>query len=153
MDQLSEKIIPLIVSGEAKKYNPICLYGKPYQVEHFSETLQLACLAENPHTSICSLSGDSFRHQFVHSIRGDYKDTFLKRIRMSDMLIFTNVEAIQGSKFVMWEFFSMFDYYYERGKMIVVGSSVPYASFFHSSMEDRVVAQLQGGLVISLEDN
>ena len=72
---------------------------------------------------------------------------------MYDMLIFTNVEAIQGSKFLMWEFFSMFDYYYERGKMIVVGSSFPYASFFHSSMEDRVVAQLQGGLVISLEDN
>ena len=31
--------------------------------------------------------------------------------------------------------------------------SKEHASFFHSSMEDRVVAQLQGGLVISLEDN
>lgn len=150
MDAISEMLIPLIADGGAKKYNPICVYGDRYQVERFSETVQLACLETNPGISICCLSGESFLQQHILSIRGGYEDVFRKRIRAADMLIFTNVEQIQGKESCMWEFFSLFDHYYEQGKIIVVGSAVPYAELH--TMEDRVLAQLQGGLVVELKD-
>lgn len=50
----------------------------------------------------------------------------------------------------MWEFYSLFDYYYEQGKMIIIGSSVPYSELY--CMEDRVMTQLQGGLILDLND-
>ena len=150
MDNLSEKLIPLIATGEVKQYNPICVYGKQYQVDRFSETVQSASLKEDPSLRICVLSGELFTKQLMLSLRGDYTETFRNRIRMADMLIFTDVDLIQGKTSTMWEFFSLFDYYYEQGKRIIVGSSVPYSDLF--AMEDRVMAQLQGGLIVELKD-
>lgn len=71
-------------------------------------------------------------------------------MRSADMLIFTDIDVIQGKKACMWEFFSLFDHYFEQGKIIVVGSSIPYTRL--AAMEDRVITQLHGGLVVALKE-
>ena len=151
MDDYSEKLITLIAEGKAKQYNPICVYGKRYLVEQFSDNVQLACLKTTPNTRICCLSGETFVKRLIHSVRGGYTDTFRELLRIADMLVFTDIEEIQGKQVCMWEFFSLFDHYYEQGKMIIIGSSVPYSDLI--SLEDRVLTQLQGGLIVELKDD
>ena len=89
--------------------------------------------------------------RLIHSVRGGYTDTFRELLRIADMLVFTDIEEIQGKQVCMWEFFSLFDHYYEQGKMIIIGSSVPYSDLI--SLEDRVLTQLQGGLIVELKDD
>ena len=48
----------------------------------------------------------------------------------------------------MWEFYSLFDNYYEQGKMIVIGSSTPYSDL--TALDDRVLTQLQSGIILKL---
>ena len=150
MDKFSEMFIPLIATGKAKEYSPICVYGKQYQGERFSELVQLASMKADPTLRICALSGESFPKQLALSVRGDYKEAFRNRIRTADMLIFTDIDLIQGRTSAMWEFFSLFDYYYELGKTIIIGSSVPYPDLL--TMGDRVMVQLQCGLVVDLKE-
>ncbi len=146
-----ERLIPLIADGKAKQYNPVYVYGHPHQVERFSEAVQLACIEASPRLRICCLSGRDFFRQIILGIQGSYEGTLRKRFRLADMLIFTDIDEIQGNEICMWEFFSLFDHYYEQGKMIIIGSSIPYSKMI--AMEDRVMAQLQGGLVIDLAED
>lgn len=146
---LAESLIPLIAQGRAKKYNPIYVYGQRYQIEQFSEKVQLACLKATPNMNICYLSGEDFSEQIALSIRGCYEDTFRTRIRMYEMLIFTDIDKIQGKNKCMQEFYSLFDHYFENGRMIIIGSSVPCSDL--TAMEERVNTQLQSGLVVKLQ--
>jgi len=144
--ELSEEIlISLIVQGKAIQYNPVYIYGKSYDIEGFSERLQ-SRLDEKKADRVCALQGDSFVKQLIKSYIGGFKDEFRKRIRNADILIFTSIEEIQGKNACMEEFYSLFDYYYERQRMIIIGSSLPANQL--TKLAERVYTQISSGLIV-----
>ena len=131
------------------RHNPLYLYGSPLQLaEVVNKIVEQALLGAC--NKVMQVNAEDFSSALICGILEDRNYDVRKSFRNSDMLVFENIEGLGGKEMSQEEFYCLFDHYYERGKQIIITSSVPPRELHR--LEDRIHTQIESGLIFCVDE-
>ena len=126
-------------------FNPLYLYGSHLQIAEIVNDIVLHGVRE----TIIRVNVEDFSVALICGILEDSYDEVRSSFRTGDMIIFENIEGLCGKEMSQQEFYGLFDYYYERGRQIIITSLVPPRELH--GLEDRVRTQIESGMIFCVD--
>jgi chromosomal replication initiator protein DnaA len=130
-------------------YNPLFLYGPVgCGKTHLLHAIANRMRAQQPELNILRMRTETLIERLSHAIRYDKLLQFKQELASLDALLLDDIEYVGGRELVQQEIFSRFSEFLLRDAQLVVTSTVHPREI--RALSDRVMAQLQGGLITSV---
>jgi len=140
------------VTEEPGKFNPLYLFG-PVGVgkTHLLHAIGNAILKKDPWKTVRYVNSTSFLNEFIFTVRQNNRDSlesFKMRYQSYNVLLFDDIQFLNGgAEKTQEEFFSLFNFLYERKRQIVIASDRPsYELPLHERLKSRFVHGLQADI-------
>jgi len=140
-----------VAKAPAAAYNPLFIYGGVgLGKTHLMQAVGHRLAALNPGATIAYVSGETFLHQFVSSIREDRMSEFRQRYRSVDLWLVDDIQFIasRDSTRTEAEFFHTFNALHATNKQIVITSDRPPKDLL---IEDRLRNRFEWGLITDIK--
>lgn len=139
-----------VAEAPGKAYNPLFVYGGVgLGKTHIMQAIGHYTLETRPHLNVEYITTDAFIHEMMSFVQSGNLLNFRNRYQKSDILLMDDVQFIQGKERTQYEFFQIFNAFFEAKKQIVVTcdrlpKEIP-------TLEDRMVSRLNWGLIADIK--
>lgn len=131
-------------------YNPLFIWGGTgLGKTHLMEAIGHHVLDNNPETSVCYITSETFLNEYVNAIASDGLLAFRARYRKYDLLLLDDVQFIVGKKQFQEEFFNTINQLLIYNKQVVMTSDVAPKEL--QGLEERLISRFQQGMVVEIE--
>ena len=131
-------------------YNPLFIWGGTgLGKTHLMEAIGHYVLDNNPETSVCYITSETFLNEYVNAIASAGLPAFRARYRKYDLLLLDDVQFIVGKKQFQEEFFNTISQLLIYNKQVVMTSDVAPKEL--QGLEERLVSRFQQGMVVEIE--
>ncbi len=133
-----------------RAYNPLFIYGGVgLGKTHLMQAIGHYVAVTKPNLIVEYNTSDAFIHEFMTCIREKRLHEFRNHYQRLDVLLLDDVQFLEGKDRTQYEFFHIFNDFYEKKKQIVVTcdrlpKDIP-------TMEDRLTSRLSWGLVCDIQ--
>ena len=147
-NKLYQGIVDGLVAGN-RMYTSLFFYGEESLVSDRCMGLVLAYQKRYPDRKVVWESGKEFTGKMIRAIKEGTWEDYHRELYSGDILVFDHAELLAGMRTTMEVFYELFDYYFMRGKPIVIGSSV--IPRLMEGLDDRIRTQFEGCLMLQAE--
>ena len=131
-------------------YNPLFIWGGTgLGKTHLMEAIGHHVLDNNPETSVCYITSETFLNEYVNAIASAGLPAFRARYRKYDLLLLDDVQFIVGKKQFQEEFFNTINQLLIYNKQVVMTSDVAPKEL--QGLEERLISRFQQGMVVEIE--
>ena len=133
----------------SSNYNPLFLYGgSGLGKTHLMHAIGNYVKTEFPEKNVVYVNSEKFINEFIRAIRFNKFEPFRNKYRMTDLLLFDDIQFIEGKEQMQEEFFHTFNALYEVGKQIVMTCDKPPQSLI--TLEERLKTRFSSGITIDI---
>jgi chromosomal replication initiator protein len=139
-----------IAQRPAVTYNPFFVYG-PVGLgkTHLVQAIGHQVLRQHPHLSVKYLTMEQFTNELIQAITTKSFNTFRERYRKgADVLIFDDIQFLEGKERTQEELFHTFNSLYEAGKQLILTSDREPKALI--SLEERLRSRFECGLIADI---
>ncbi len=131
------------------KTTPLFLFGDPgLGKTHLAQSILHALLEKNPRLNPGYFSISDFKDEFLAALSSRKTLEFKNRYRDFDMIVVEDIQYLRSTaELTQEEFFHIFNYYYEKGKQIIITSDRPA---LHLHLTSRLMSRVMSGLPVFL---
>jgi chromosomal replication initiation ATPase DnaA len=130
-------------------YNPLFVYSRPgLGKTHLLMSVGHAARAIDPALGIDYLTLDEFVERFHAAVGAGQGDAYRRRFLDTGILLLDDVQFLAGHREMQSELLRLLDAMQAAGRQVVLASDRPPGDI--SSLDDRLVLRLGGGLVVDL---
>ena len=131
-------------------YNPLYIYGP----SGAGKTHLLCAIANEihinrPEANVHYVNADTFVSELIWGLRNGQYDAFRQKYRSVDVLIFDDVQFLEGKASAQEEFYYIFDFLYQNNKLLVFSAN-RYPSLI-SGLEHYLYTKFEQGVVIGID--
>ncbi len=138
-----------VADSPAENYNPLYIFSKPSSGKtHLLNAIGNQVLENNPFAKVIYVSLDQLSSDFATASRNRKFRKFREDYRNSDILLVDDIHLLTGREKLQKELITIFNYYYESKKQIVVGGQIPPGQIRNLLPELR--SRLEWGLLSEL---
>jgi chromosomal replication initiator protein DnaA len=138
-----------VAEAPAKAYNPLFIYGESglgkthllHAIGRYTQSLFAGHRARY-------VSAEEFTNEFINSVRDGRGDQFRRSYRDLDLLLFDDIQFLEGKEQTQEEFFHTFNTLYNANKQIVIASDRSPHQL--ATLDNRLRSRLEAGLVVDL---
>ena len=135
------------VSENISHYNPLYIYGGVGMGKtHLLNSIGIELKKNN---KVMFISAERFMYQFVKSIKSNDMVKFKEYFRNTDILLFDDIQFMNGKEAMQEEFFHTFNALLDKGSQIIV--SADRAPNKLSRIQERIKSRFSGGLVVDIQ--
>ncbi len=149
-NQLPYNAAYAVAEAPGRAYNPLFIYGGPgLGKTHLMQAIGHYVAATKPNLIVEYNTCDSFVTEFLTCVREKRAYDFKNHYLNLDILLIDDIQFLEGKDRTQYEFFQIFNEFYEKKKQIVVTSDrlpkdIP-------TLEDRLLSRLNWGLVCDIQ--
>ena len=142
-----------VAEGSEIKYNPICIYGHA----GVGKTTMVHCIgnyiAEHmPEKKVIYTMGSEFVDELIKAMQqGISMVDFRAKYKEADLLIIDDIHVVAGKEATQDALLSIFKYFIESGKQIIVTTNVPIWRLFTIDYNHNLQSQIEGGLTLMIK--
>ena len=149
-NRLAHAVCLAVAEGFSKEYNPLFLYGGAgLGKTHLMHAVGHFILSQNPKRKVLYVSSEMFTNELIKAISERKNEAFRNKYRTVDLLLFDDVQFIQGRESTEEEVFNTFDTLYHSGKQIVFSSDRPPKEL--GDIPDRLRSRFTWGMVADIQ--
>lgn len=138
-----------VANTPGKRYNPLFLYGTVgLGKTHLLQAIGNVVKQKTSHLKVHYTSCETFVNELVDAIQNRRTLQFKNKYRHKDVLLIDDIQFLEGKETAQEEMFYTFNSLYDTGSQIVLSSDRPPSAL--STLEERLVSRLQGGLVCDI---
>lgn len=129
--------------------NPLYVYGDAgLGKTHLVHAMVHSALRRQPSLRVACIGIEEFREEFQEALAARKTLEFKNRYKKFDLLIVEDFHLLKStSEATMEEFFHIFNYYFERGRQIVITADRPASAL---KIPSRLMSRLLSGLQVPL---
>lgn len=137
-----------VAERPGKTYNPLFLYGGPgLGKTHLLHAIGQKVVESKPNARVVYVSGETFTHHYVTSLRERSNSEFRRKYRNVDVWLVDDIQFIAGKERTEEEFFHTYNALYETRKQIVLSSDKPPKDL---QLDERLLSRFECGLVADI---
>ncbi len=133
-------------------YNPLFIWGgSGYGKTHLMHAIGHEILKRNPEMNIMYVTSEMFTNEVIESIRfGDQAviSKFRDKYRNLDLLLFDDVQFLEGKESTQEEFFHTFNELHASGKAIIISSDKPPKNL--TTLAERIKSRFNWGITVDI---
>jgi len=149
-NRLAHAVCLAVAEGYSKEYNPLFLYGEAgLGKTHLMHAIGQFILSANPKRKVLYVSSEMFTNELIKAISEKKNEAFRNKYRTVDILLFDDVQFVQGRESTEEEVFNTFDTLYHTGKQIVFSSDRPPKEL--GNIPDRLRSRFTWGMVADIQ--
>ncbi|MEW5945521.1 MAG: chromosomal replication initiator protein DnaA [bacterium] len=139
-----------VAEAPGKSYNPLFIYGGVgLGKTHVMQAIGHYIINTKPHLNLDYVTTDAFIHEMMNFVQEGKLLDFRNKYLRSDVLLIDDIQFVQGREGTQYEFFQIFNSFYESKKQIVITcdrlpKDIP-------TLEDRLVSRLNWGLIADIK--
>lgn len=139
-----------ICEAPGVNYNPLFIYGPVGTGKtHLLEGIYREVRRNDSQLQVVFLTSESFANYFTDALRNHTLPSFRQRFRSVDVLLFDDVEFLEGKRVIQEEFLHTFKQLISHGRQVVLtGGRHPRLC---TKMSDELRTRLLSGMVCRLE--
>jgi chromosomal replication initiator protein len=139
-----------VADSPGKAYNPVFLYGGPgLGKTHLLHAIGQRILHNKPNAHVVYVSGETFTHHYISSLRERKNSEFRRKYRNVDVWLVDDIQFIAGKERTEEEFFHTYNALYETRKQIVLSSDRPPKDL---QLDTRLLSRFECGLVADIAE-
>lgn len=139
-----------VADSPGKAYNPVFLYGGPgLGKTHLLHAIGQRIVQNKPNAHVVYVSGETFTHHYISSLRERKNSEFRKKYRNVDVWLVDDIQFIAGKERTEEEFFHTYNALYETRKQIVLSSDRPPKDL---QLDNRLLSRFECGLVADIAE-
>jgi chromosomal replication initiator protein len=139
-----------VADSPGKAYNPVFLYGgSGLGKTHLLQAIGHRALANKPNSRVVYVSGETFTHHYISSLRERKNSEFRRKYRNVDVWLVDDIQFIAGKERTEEEFFHTYNALYETRKQIVLSSDKPPRDL---QLDGRLLSRFECGLVADIAE-
>jgi chromosomal replication initiator protein len=149
-NQMANNAALAAAEAPGRAYNPLFLFGgSGLGKTHLLQAIGHYIAATKPNLIVEYITTDAFTNEYLNCIRENRLHEFKNHFLKLDVLLIDDIHFFERKVGTMYEFFHIFNDFYEKKKQIVITSDrlpkdIP-------TMEDRLVSRLNWGLVCDIQ--
>ncbi|MCC6443652.1 MAG: chromosomal replication initiator protein DnaA [Armatimonadetes bacterium] len=148
-NRLAEAGARSVADHPAQAYNPLFIHGGPgLGKTHLMHAIGHHILARSSSTRIAYMSGETFTHHYVSSMRDHKTEEFRRRYRSIDIWLVDDIQFIADKERTKEEFFHTFNALYHTNKQIIISSDRSPREL--RLMDDRLKSRFECGLIADI---
>ena len=147
-NKLYRGIVDGLIAGN-RMYTSLFFYGEEALVSDRCMGLVLSYQNQFHDRKVVWENGKEFTGKMIRAIKENTWEDYRRELYIGDILVFDHAEFLAGMRTTMEVFYELFDYYFMRGKPIVIGSSV--VPRLMEGLDDRIRTQFEGCLMLQAE--
>jgi len=135
-----------------RNYNPLFLYGgSGLGKTHLMHAIGNYVTTSKPEKKVIFVQCEKFVNEFISTIqRGSSAyDDFRNKYRNADLLLFDDIQFLEGKEQMLEEFFYTFNTLHDAGKHIVMTCDKPPHSL--TTLEARLRTRFSSGLTVDIQ--
>lgn len=149
-NRLAHAVCLAVAEGYSKEYNPLFLYGDAgLGKTHLMHAIGQFIMANNPKRKVLYVSSEMFTNELIKAITEKKNEAFRNKYRTVDILLFDDVQFVQGRESTEEEVFNTFDTLYHTGKQIVFSSDRPPKEL--GNIPERLRSRFTWGMVADIQ--
>lgn len=149
-NRLAHAVCLAVAEGYSKEYNPLFLYGGAgLGKTHLMHAIGQFILSNNPKRKVLYVSSEMFTNELIKAISEKKNEAFRNKYRTVDILLFDDVQFVQGRESTEEEVFNTFDTLYHTGKQIVFSSDRPPKEL--GDIPERLRSRFTWGMVADIQ--
>ncbi|NCB42054.1 MAG: chromosomal replication initiator protein DnaA [Clostridia bacterium] len=149
-NRLAHAVCLAVAEGYSKEYNPLFLYGEAgLGKTHLMHAIGQFILSNNPRRKVLYVSSEMFTNELIKAISEKKNEAFRNKYRTVDILLFDDVQFVQGRESTEEEVFNTFDTLYHTGKQIVFSSDRPPKEL--GNIPERLRSRFTWGMVADIQ--
>jgi chromosomal replication initiator protein len=139
-----------VAEAPGRVYNPLFLFGGVgLGKTHLMQAIGHYVAVTKPNLIVEFTTADAFSNEFVNCIRENRLHEFKNHYTRLDVLLLDDIQLLENKDRTQYEFFNIFNDFYEKKKQIVITSDrlpkdIP-------TMEERLTSRLNWGLVCDIQ--
>lgn len=139
-----------VSEAPGKAYNPLFLYGGVgLGKTHLMQAIGHYIITSKPNLIVEYITTDAFINEITSYIQENRLTEFRNRYQSCDVLLIDDIQFIEGKERTQYEFFQLFNAYFETKKQIVITcdrlpKDIP-------TLEDRLISRLNWGLIADIK--
>ena len=130
-------------------YTSLFFYGEEGLVSDRCMGLVLAYQKQYPGKKVVWESGIEFTGKLLRAIKEDTWKDYHRELYSGDILVFDHAEQLAEKRTTMEVFYELFDYYFMKGKPILICASI--VPRLMDGLDDRIRTQFEGCLMLHAE--
>ena len=116
-NRLAHAVCLAVAEGYSKEYNPLFLYGEAgLGKTHLMHAIGQFILYSNPKRKVLYVSSEMFTNELIKAIREKKNEAFRNKYRTVDILLFDDVQFVQGRESTGKSFQHFDTLYHTRSK-------------------------------------
>lgn len=149
------EVAKIVAENPGQKYNPLFIYGSVgLGKTHLMQAIGHYLIYHRPELKIKFVKTEEFTNQLIESLKkeGDIAfkmKKFRERYRNTDILLFDDIQFIEGKKRTFEEVFHTFETLHQAGKQIVFTSDKPPK--FFENIEERLKSRFEWGISVEIK--
>jgi len=149
-NRLAHAVCLAVAEGYSKEYNPLFLYGDAgLGKTHLMHAVGQFVMSNNPKRKVLYVSSEMFTNELIKAISEKKNEAFRNKYRTVDLLLFDDVQFVQGRESTEEEVFNTFDTLYHSGKQIVFSSDRPPKEL--GNIPERLRSRFTWGMVADIQ--
>jgi chromosomal replication initiator protein len=149
-NRLAHAVCLAVAEGYSKEYNPLFLYGEAgLGKTHLMHAIGQFVMSNNPKRKVLYVSSEMFTNELIKAISEKKNEAFRNKYRTVDLLLFDDVQFVQGRESTEEEVFNTFDTLYHTGKQIVFSSDRPPKEL--GDIPERLRSRFTWGMVADIQ--
>src|SRR5665647_1410204 len=149
-NRLAHAVCLAVAEGYSKEYNPLFLYGDAgLGKTHLMHAVGQFIMSNNPKRKVLYVSSEMFTNELIKAISEKKNEAFRNKYRTVDLLLFDDVQFVQGRESTEEEVFNTFDTLYHSGKQIVFSSDRPPKEL--GNIPERLRSRFTWGMVADIQ--
>ncbi len=149
-NQLAHNAALAVAEAPGRAYNPLYLFGGTgLGKTHLMQAIGHYIAATKPNLIVEYTTTEAFTNEYLNCIRENRLHEFKNHYLKLDILLIDDIQFFERKVGTMYEFFHIFNDFYEKKKQLVITSDrlpkdIP-------TMEDRLVSRLNWGLICDIQ--
>ena len=146
-----------VMENPGSTYNPLFIWGGPgLGKTHLMNAIGHEMLHRYPEMNVIYVTSETFANEIIERMRsgkaGEDQTQAMKKIREryrnTDLLLFDDVQFLQGKNRSQEEFFHTFNELHAAGKAIIISSDKPPKSL--EVLEERMISRFSQGIIVDI---
>ncbi len=149
-NRLAHAVCVAVAEGYSKEYNPLFLYGGAgLGKTHLMHAVGQFIMSSDPKRKVLYVSSEMFTNELIKAISEKKNEAFRNKYRTVDVLLFDDVQFVQGRESTEEEVFNTFDTLYHTGKQIIFSSDRPPKEL--GDIPERLRSRFTWGMVADIQ--
>jgi chromosomal replication initiator protein len=149
-NRLAHAVCLAVAEGYSKEYNPLFLYGGAgLGKTHLMHAVGQFIMSNDPKRKVLYVSSEMFTNELIKAISEKKNEAFRNKYRTVDLLLFDDVQFVQGRESTEEEVFNTFDTLYHTGKQIIFSSDRPPKEL--GDIPERLRSRFTWGMVADIQ--